>query len=303
MAVSAFISSCKKDDDDNEPTPVLDSQAKQFNDDSNNYKTESDQADDDINNSIKDIPGFGKFTGPQSSPICGCTIDSSQMAQKILFFNFDGVTPCFSPSRTRHGQIKAELIAGNMWSDAGAVLKLTYNNFKVVRMSDNASIKFNGVKTLKNINGNNWINFFLGASTLRYQARANNVQVEYSNGSLATWNLAHITQWSYTPSNQRITFTATGDTTLNGYSNVSNWGVNRFGQSFTSHYNSSINSNTYCGLWRPVSGQLVHHVNNTHYTITLGVDTQGNPSTLDCAYGFTISWPYNGSTATVILSY
>src|SRR5207245_1590336 len=104
---------------------------------------------------------------PLSSPLCGVTIDAHDSASHILYYNFDGVTPCFSPSRTRAGQIKVQLTSGSHWGDVGAVLTLTYNSFKVTRLSDNKSIMFNGTKTLKNINGNNWIGFLLGTTTLK----------------------------------------------------------------------------------------------------------------------------------------
>jgi hypothetical protein len=294
---AALIVSCKKDKTE------LDSQTQQFNTDANNYKSESDQADDDINNSLRDFPAFGKVTAPASSPLCGATIDTTQLANNILTFNFDSITPCFSPSRTRSGSIKVELINGVHWSDINAVLKITYINFRIVRLSDNKSVMFNGIKTLKNLNGNNWLGFLFGTATLKYQERAFNIAVTFDNAS-ATWNTAHITEWSYTPASQKITFTAIGDTSLNGYSNVSAWGVNRFGKNFTTNYNSQIVSNTYCGLWRPNSGELVHHVDNADYTLTLGVDQSGNPTTLDCAYGYKVAWTStNGVAGSIILSY
>jgi outer membrane murein-binding lipoprotein Lpp len=300
-----LIQSCKK-----EKAPELDSQTKQFNTDANNYKSESDQADNDINSSLSAYPTFGRGTAILSSPMCGATVDTTFLtSQKMLIFNFDGVTPCFSPSRTRAGQIKVQLVTGNHWSDAGAVLKETYINFKITRLSDNQFIMFNGEKTLKNINGNDWLGFLLGTSTLKYQSRAFNVSVTFNNAS-ATWNTAHLTEWKYTPlasssyHEAYITFTAIGDTSLNGFNNVSAWGVNRFGQNFTTYYNSSILSNTYCGLWRPNQGELVHSVNSSNFTLSLGVDQGGNPTPYDCAYGYKVVWTNsNGNTGTVIISY
>lgn len=297
-----FIYSCKKE------KASLDEETQQFNDDSNFYKNESDQAYDDINNQLRDIPVFGKgsnITIPAvlSSPLCGATIDSSQLAQKILFFNFDGVTPCFSPSRTRSGQIKVELITGNYWRDAGAVLKLTYLNFKVTRLSDNKSVMLNGVKTLTNINGNDWLGFLFGTASLKYKERALNVQVVFDNGLQATWNSARTTQWSYTPANQRINFTANGDTVINGFNTVDSWGVNRYSQPFTTYYVSPWQSNSYCGYWRPVSGEFTHSVNASDFNFKLGVDQNGNTSTLNCAYGFKVTWTKDGNTNSVVLSY
>ena len=313
LAGLVTFSSCKKDKDEETEKAELDANVKQFNNDANNYKSESDQADNDINSALSDIPGFGRLSSNAAvltSPLCGVTIDSTQIANKILFFNFDGVTPCFSPSRTRSGQIKVELTGGAHWSDVGAELTLTYTDFKVTRLFDSKSIKFNGVKTLRNINGNNWLGFLAGITTLKYQERALNINVTFDNNLSATWNSARITEWSYISATANpsipyahIKFTATGDTTISGQGNVDSWGVNRFGNSFVTHYNSALVSNTYCGLWRFTAGELVHSVSSNLFTLTLGVDQNGNATPYACAYGFKVTWAANGTSNSVVLSY
>ncbi len=305
-----FLSACKKENK-TEETPdaaTLSDNDKQFNSDANYYKGESDQSNDDINTSLKDIPAFRgggvPVPGILSSPLCGATIDSSQIDSLILFFNFDGVTPCFNPVRTRSGQIKVRLTSGTHWGDVNAVLTIDYINFKITRLFDNKSIKFNGTKTLQNVNGNDWLGFILGTSTLKYRERAINIHVDFDNGASATWNSARLTQWNYNPSNTRITFTANGDTAINGYTTVDSWGVNRFGSNFTTKYTTAVVSNTYCGLWNFTSGELVHYVNNRNFILTLGVNQNGNPSTLDCAYGYKVTWtPDGGAQTSVVLSY
>ena len=96
--------------------------------------------DDDVNNAVGET-SLGRYARVQSSPLCGVTIDSTDIASKILYFNFDGVTSCFSPSRTRSGQIKVQLTTGSNWGDAGSVLTLTYINFKVTKQSNNKWIR------------------------------------------------------------------------------------------------------------------------------------------------------------------
>lgn len=300
FTVVAF-NSCKKDKKES-----LDAKFKQFNTDANNYKSESDQADNDINNALQDIPGIsgGRVEEGYSSPMCGVTIDSTEIAQKTLVFNFDGVTPCFSPSRTRSGKIKVQLTGGNYWKDKNSVLTITYIDFIITRLSDNKSIRFNGVKTLTNLEGNDWLGFLLGAKKLRYRERAFNINVAFDDGSTAIWNTARVTEWSYTPAEVKISFAASGDTAVNGYSSVDAWGVNRYGQAFTTYYNTPVVSNTYCGLWRFISGELVHNVNNADYTLTLGVDQNGNPTPYVCAYGFKVGWlGAGGKQQSVVLSY
>ncbi len=296
-----LVNSCKKKDDETS-NESLDPNIAQFNDDSNRYKSESDQTDGDINDQLKGITGFGNAGG--SVQLCGATIDTSQLSQKIVIFNFDSVTPCFNASRTRAGQIKVQLTSGNLWADTNAVLTITYINFKITRLSDHKSITFNGVKTLKNINGHNWLSFLSGNATFKYQERAFNIQVSFDNNLHATWNSARITEWTYTPSALRLNFTSNGDTTLAGVAHVDSWGTNRYGKSFTTYYTSPIFSNSDCGLWKFNSGELVHWVNGKNFLLTLGVDQQGNPSTLTCAYGYKVSWTgIDGNMKSVVLSY
>lgn len=213
---------------------LLNSNIEQFNNDSNTYKAELDQVDNDINDALSDIDGFGKTDYHDqifSSPLCGVTIDCTDVSQGILYFNFDGNTPCFSPSRTRAGQIKVELINGNSWANAGSVLKQTFIDFKVTRLSDDRSIEFDGVKTLKNLNGHDWFQFLLGNTDFSYESRSLGMQVAFDNGQSAEWNHARTTGWNYVPAGNDpnvpyayIGFTAEGDTTLNGATGVDSWG-------------------------------------------------------------------------------
>ena len=73
---------------------------------------------------------------------------------------------------------------------------------------------------------------------------------------------------------------------------------------FTTYYSKSFLSNTYCGLWRPNSGTLAHSINNDLFTLKLGTDQQGNPTNLDCAYGYKVTWVgANKNTLSVVESY
>ena len=126
---------------------------------------------------------------------CGFTIDSSQLSSKILYLNFDGVTYCGSPSHLRSGQIKVQLTTGNHWAEAGAVLTISYINFKVTYYTNNQphTVNFNGVKTLENVNGYDWLGWLAGTATIKYRERALNIQAEFDNTSHAVWNSARIT--------------------------------------------------------------------------------------------------------------
>ena len=301
LLAAGILNSCKKESSEN---VLLDQQARQFNDDSNSFKSESDQADNDINSSLQDIPAFGRIAGIQTIPVCGLSIDSSQIAQKILYLNFDSSAVCLTPARKRSGQIKVQLTGGNYWRDAGAELTVTYINFRVVRLSTGRTITVNGVKTLTNLNGNNWPGFIAGTDTLRYRSRAFNLQVQFSSGPVATWNAAHTTSWLYAPSGPEVIFTVNGDTTLSSYSHVASWGINRNGNNFITYYLQPAVSNSLCGFTRPESGELVHHLDSSDFTVKLGVDISGNHTGAGCAYGYKVTWRYNGTNAgTIVIGY
>ena len=59
VLATTFLSGCKKED--KEEKAELDANVAQFNTDANNYKAESDQVDNDINNSLSEIPAFGRM--------------------------------------------------------------------------------------------------------------------------------------------------------------------------------------------------------------------------------------------------
>ena len=312
FSVLAFVVSCKKKDTTT-TNPTLDAQVQQHNTDANNYRSESDQADDDINNNIGGSTRLGgRVSGIESSPLCGATIDTSlAISQKIITFNFDGVTSCFSPSRLRSGSIKVQLTTGTNWADVGSVLTITYIHYKITYQATNHTVEFNGVKTLTNINGNNWLGFLLSTNSLKYRERANAIQVTFDGTQTATWNSARLTQWDYLQANTNplhvpyayINFTANGDTTVNGYGNTDTWGTNRYGQPFTLSYSTPWTSNSYCGFWRPNSGTLTLHLNGNTYTLTLGVDTSGNPVSGTCGYGFKVTWSTTNANGSQVFSY
>ena len=163
---------------------------------------------------------------------------------------------------------------------------------------------------MKNLDGHNWWQFLLGQTDYSYESRSTNMVVSFDNGATADWNHARTITWSYHPQGSDpdvpyayIGFEAAGDTTLNGTSGVDSWGTNRFGSNFVTYYNQPLISNTYCGFWRFNSGELVHEVNGDDYTLTLGVDQNGNAATGTCAYGFEVSWNVGSNSNSQVFSY
>ena len=296
IAFVLLLSSCDKKEKD----PAPDSQSLTQVEDNNDLKSESDQTNSDVNDAIGN---FSSLSGGRIAvttarkTICGCSIDSAQLGSKVLVLNFDGVTPCGSPSRTRGGSIRIELIEGNRWSDAGARLKISHQNYKVTRLRDGKSWTFNGDKFLRNVNGTNWIGFLAATDSLLYRERSSRMSITFNTGASTNYSIARITSWKMTKKPgiaDYIQFSAMGDTILNGQAGTDTWGTNRFGKAFTNHYSRRLVSNTYCQVWRPVDGEIVHRSEGNTLTVTMGVNEQGNADTRDCAYGWKMKWLLSG---------
>ena len=303
------MSSCHRKE--KEPLPSQpDNQTLTQAEDNNDLKGESDQINSEVNDAIGNfasLSGGRLAVAAAKKSICGCSIDSALLGSRVLVLNFDGVTPCGSPSRTRAGSIRVELLAGNHWAEPGALLKISHRNYKVTRLRDSRSWTFNGDKFLRNVNGTNWAGFLTGTDSLLYRERSSNMSVLFESGATANYQLARTTSWKVIRKpgiTDFIQFAAMGDTIIAGQPGIDTWGTNRFGTAFTTFYNKRLTSNTYCQVWRPVGGELVHKAGGHILTLNLGVNEQGNPDTRDCAYGWKLRWELaGGQSGEKIFSY
>src|SRR6185436_4949787 len=90
--------------------------------------------------------------------ICDASVVIDTMSNpRTLTITFDGNTTCF-PNRKREGVIVVAMAQGVRWHNLGAVLTVTFQNFKITRLSDNKSITINGTQTYTNVSGGLLIN-------------------------------------------------------------------------------------------------------------------------------------------------
>jgi hypothetical protein len=231
---------------------------------------------------------------------------ATSVGPKSIRLSYDGVTPCGNPSKSKGGKITFTLVNGSRWSQQNSVLNVVFDNYKVVRLSDQKSWNFNGSKTIKNIRGTNWAGFQAQTDSLLYQERAKNMTVQINNSGTVNYNIARTTTWKYVvkPNREYIQFAATGDTTIDGLTNVDSWGTSRFQTSFTNQFLSRLVSNTYCWLWRPTAGEIQHKSNGNTLTLKYGVNEAGQSDVRECAYGWRITWTANnGTSGDRIISY
>lgn len=300
------LSACKKDKTEGPESVQADANSLKLAEDNNDLKAEGDQSNTDVTDALENFSTInGRIASTEANKIvCGCSIDS--IGAKTIRLTYDGITPCGSPSRTRSGKITAQLIQGNKWADQGAILKISFDQYTVTRLKDNVSWTFVGEKFYSNVNGTNWVRFLLSQDTLLFRERAKDMLILHGSGATTTYNIARTTSWKKVKESNRdfIQLAANGDTSINGLTNVDTWGTSRFGKSFTNQYLSRWVSDTYCQLWRPRAGEIQHRSDGNTVNLKMGVNQIGEPSTLDCAYGWKLTWNLaNGNSGSKIFSY
>ncbi len=298
LSLSIMVTSC----DRNRPGKI-DANEEQHSKDVDRMKSESDQVVSDAETVMSET-SLGRVAGGSGTAgaLCGASVDTTQIGQKIITITYDGTTLC--NGYVRSGSVTLQLVNGTHWREAGAVMEITHTSYKVIRQSDNKSITFDGVKYVTNVSGFSWTN-----PTRQYKERANGLTLTFDDGSQRQWSLArnwNITITSFTPIG--ISYVISGDSTVNGTANVMAWGSNRYGTAFTNHTPVAITT-TYgingCGFSRPLSGQLVHDLTGKGtLTTTFGVDLNGDPVTSGCAFGYKLEWEgVNGNTASAVKPY
>ena len=287
-AIGLAFTACKKKSD---TTPAIDDAAQQAlsASDQSRVETESNQSLDEANAALDGISSTRSAT---SFP-CNATVDSSAKAAGLIKLHYNGNNCANTKSRT--GEIDIQLPYNSStntvtrWSVAGSSITLTYINFKVTYLSDNKSLTFNGTHSVTNVNGGRLINITAG-NPIVHKVRAN-MQLTFDDGTQRTWSAARTRTFSI--ANNIISTQITGDTTINSYTNVSMWGINRAGESFVISITTPVVENILGGtcLYEPLSGVRVHRKITRELTVTYGVDASGNPvATGTCPYGFRLNW-------------
>lgn len=289
--IATTIASCKKREEAAPTNPATTasetSQQTLRASDQSAVDNESNQAMDDINSALNDVSTTRDI---QNLP-CGSTLDTLQLHDSgFVMLNFDGITYC--AGRKRAGQIKIQLPFSNNtitpWHVQNCVVMVTFRNYKVTNLVDNKSVVFNGIHKIKNVSGGGILEL-LGGTSIAHQIRAE-MQITFDDGTQRTWHVARLRYLSF--NNNMIKCTLSGDTTMNGYTHITTWGINRAGEDFSLDVPTPVSfyiTGPNC-LYKPI-GQVVHHVGTKSLTITYGVDSGGIPVTGGaCPYGYKLEW-------------
>jgi hypothetical protein len=311
MAVIMFA--CKKSNNvDNSNTSDADLQTQ--SDDQTRVSNETDDVTNDVNTMLvaqTTVTGSGftpvahngvQTTGAYAvaSLICDASVmvDTSSSTRTVTI-TYNGKN-C-DLTRTRTGVVVISIPTGVRWSDKGAVITVSIQNLKITRLADSKSITLNGTHTYTNVSGGSLINL-ANLTSITHTVTSDDMTVTFDDGSKRSWHVAR--QRMYTYSNG-IVVTESGTHTEGSTSGITEWGSNRFGNSFETVISTPIVVKQSCSF-RITSGVISVIRPAVTVTLTLGLDSGGNPVSGDCplVYYFKLSWTgAAGKVYTFILPY
>jgi hypothetical protein len=315
-----FFTACKKSNSSSSnSTSPADLQTQ--SDDQGRVSTETDAAFDDVNtamlnqsavtgSSISPTLRYGvtvdggnqdtiKNTGISNAVVTIDTIDNPH----TLTIAYNGRTS--DSLRNRTGSIVVSIAAGVQWRDANAVVTVKFNNLKITRLLDNKSIIFNGTHTYTNVSGGSlWSLTNNNATPITHTITSSDMSITFDNGTQRTWSFARQRVYSY---NNGLVISESGTHADGSVTNISEWGTNRFGNSFEAQITQPLVVAQSC-FWQVVSGTYVLTNSAGSLTLTFGLNAGGGVMASCPVNGGTYYWQLvwagaGGKTYTLILPY
>ncbi|HEY6901480.1 MAG TPA: hypothetical protein VI233_12585 [Puia sp.] len=295
--LTSMLFACKKDGAKDTSTNMSDADLATQSDDQTRVSNETDAAFDDVSLAMNDQAAV---TGSSETPavrygvatqgvdtvkktiVCDAvvTIDTSNAVHKLQII-YNGKTGC-GINRKRTGTITVSIPAGVRWRDKGAVVTVTFD-LTITRVLDNKSIKLTGTHTYTNVTGGNVFALNANSTTpIVHTVSSDNMAITFDNGAQRTWHVARQRSYSYSSG---LVVALSGTHTEGSTTGISEWGTNRFGNSFTTTIDQPLTVKQSCS-WQLTSGQatLTNAAGKT--AITFGLDASGNAT----------GCPVNGAT-------
>ena len=317
-----LFAACKKSNSDSSSSTTSSADLQTQSDDEARVSTESGAAFDDANAAMigeSSVTGasfasaarFGvAVDGGNGSLVslpgllCNATvtIDSTDNPRTITI-TYNGKTA--DSLRSRTGSIVISIAQGVKWSSVGAVVTVSFNSLVITRLADNKTISFNGTHTYTNVSGGSLVTLTSSSATpITHTITSSNMSITFDNGTTRTWSVARQRVFSYSGG---IVITETGTNSQGNLQGVSEWGTNRFGNSFTAQIASPLVVSGSCGFQLTSGTHILTTVGGV-LTLTYGLNASGAVASscpaLGSFYYFQLVWAgAGGKTYTFVLPY
>ena len=300
LATIMGISSCKKDESpEQEPDqPDVATQIAVHSNDQNRVSSDMDMVVNDIIEKLEETSSFsGKQSGPTSICNALAVADTANSIWKITI-NYTG-NNCAN-THHRSGVVVVSMPANTRWKNAGATITVAYQNLVVKRLSDNNSIKLNGAFSLTNQNGGLLVNL-PALNNITHLLSSTGITITFDNNTQRVWQVARKKVFTY---QNGIALTVHGNHTIGTNTQVTEWGINRYGNAFTTSITQPIVIRQDCSM-RVTAGEIKHEGFATA-TATFGLNASGAPTgcPVSSNYFMRLVWtPPNGNAQSIILPY
>ncbi len=296
FSLSFIFTACQKNPVNDDPDYGNESSV--HSDDQSRFSGEMDAVADDAGAALDATPGFSG-RGDQIQ-LCNATIVVDTMSNpRTITITYNGLN-CFG-NRTRTGVVVISMAQGIRWQNAGAIVNVNIQNLRITRVSDNKSITINGTHAYTNVSGGLLINLAT-LGTITHTITSSNMSVTFDNNAQRTWQVAKRRVFTY---NNGIVITGTGMHTEGGLTGIAEWGINRFGRTFTTNISQPLVVRQDCNF-RLTSGKVDHATPVYNASVTFGLDAAGNPTSCPglAAYYMKIIWTGpSGNLHTIIWPY
>jgi hypothetical protein len=318
MLSGLLFAACKKSNN-NSTSGTSDQDLQTQSDDETRVSTETDAAFDDVNTAMTNQAAV---TGASTAPTLryGVTVDGGNQDTvqtsicdavvtvdtvdnpRTITITYDG-SNCLL-TRIRTGSVVISIPKGTRWSTAGATITVNFNNLKIVRVLDGKAITLNGTHTYTNVSGGSLLSLNANStSPIVHTITSDNMSITFDNASQRTWSVARQRSFSYSGG---IVVTETGMHTDGTTTGISEWGTNRFGNSFESQIAQALVVSQSCS-WQMTAGQVVLTNAAGSTSVTFGLNSTGQPTSCPISTGtyyFELVWTGNGGKSyTFILPY
>ncbi|HEV9035393.1 MAG TPA: hypothetical protein VGQ51_02185 [Puia sp.] len=227
------------------------------------------------------------------------TIDTAN-GLRVITITYNGNDCWVGHRRVRSGKVVITIPVGVRWKDAGAVVTVSFVNLRVIRTRDHKTITLNGTYTYTNVTGG-LLKDLPTLGTITHTIAADSVTIRFADSATRIWSVAKQRVFTY---NDGIVVTTTGTHSDGTNNDVSVWGTNRYGNSFERMIVQPMVIAQSCDD-RLTSGETETIRPAVTFTITYGLDVNGNPTTCPGSgyYYYKLVWTKNGKTYTFIAPY
>jgi hypothetical protein len=235
---------------------------------------------------------------------CALDVDTTAIYDGRLRFIYNG-NVC--NNLRREGQVLVSLINYPLkkWKDKGAVLKIEFVNYVVTNVSENTSLKINGVQLLSNESGGTWFDInYLNQTNLIHTITGTEIKVMFDKVNLVIYNVGR--RISYSSKGLVVTASSEGASSQANKSKIEYWGTSRSEKDFTCITGAAIVWNTACSPQKPISGSANVTVAEKYFDLNANYGTNSEGKIVngsDCPYGWELNWTLRNKTKRRVFNY